>query len=402
MGRTSRRQGALRAVHYAIVLLLFTAACRESGEPTTTEEEEGPIRIGISISMTGELTDVARDMLAAERLWAEQDNTILGRPVELVILDDESSPETAARLYQRLITQEKVDLLLGPYGSGPSAAVATVADRADRFILMPGASASTVFTESEMAVQLLSPQQMLPNLALELAASEGYKTVATAAVDNPYGRDVVDGVLRFADEHGLEVVHKEFYELEVSDLTSLILSMKRNNPDVVYLGAEQSDGILFMRQAREQGLNPKMFILGPAAPTVQDFVDSLGETSEYVFGTAQWLSTAPWEGVPEFNELIRSELDVEPNYLHAIGYGGLEILKMIAEDAGTLEDDALMESAQQEFEAFLGPWKIDEDGIQTAQRSVITQILDGKIVAVYPEGEETEDYVLPTPTWDER
>lgn len=390
------------AVLFALVAPVVAACASAPG--TGGGGADDPVRVGLAVSLSGAEADTGAKLRDGAKLWVEEGHEIMGRPVELVVRDDESNPATAARLYSRLITVENVDLLIGPYGSGPSAAVAKVTDRHDRFILMTGASAASIFTGSDTAAQLMSPQLHLPQLALKLASEQGYQTIATAALDNPYGREVLEGVRLYADRFGMQIVHDEVYEQEPRDLSSLIINMKRQNPDVVYVGAYVPDGILFMRQAREQGLNAKMFVLGATGPVTQEFIDALGPTAEYVMGTAQWHPQAAYPGIDEFVQSFHQNYgeDEPVDYVHATGYAAMDVLSRLVQDAGSLEADALLEAAHAaDYQTLYGGYKLDEDAIQVAERGAITQIQDGEIVPVYPPGTDWEPR-LPTPPWSDR
>lgn len=377
----------------AVSAALLLSGCAGSTEPAgtepadspdTTAAAEGPIRIGMAVSLSGKTADTGAKMLAGVEHWIAENGTILGRDVELIVQDDESTPATAARLYERLISVEKVDLLLGPYGSGASAAVAPVVDRHERFIIMPAASAAKIFTESEMPVQLMTPQMHLPSLPLRLASEQGYKTIAIAGVNNPYGLETMTGATNYAKQYGLDVVLSEPYEEDSRDLSSLIVKMKALNPDVVYVGAYVPDSILFMRQARDQGLEPKMFILGSAGPVVPEFVESLAETAEYVMGTAQWHWGLTYPGVEEFlASWKKANPDIAVDYVQAAGYGMMELLAQLAEEVGSLDDKAMRNAAYASpHETIFGPFELDNDGIQVAPRGALTQIIDGQILTV--------------------
>ncbi|MGH2811780.1 MAG: amino acid ABC transporter substrate-binding protein, partial [Actinomycetota bacterium] len=312
-----------------LVAILFVAVLSAVACSPGTEagSEDGKIRIGLALSLSGALADSGEPILQGAEMWVEEGNKILGKEVELVVKDDESLPETDAKLYEYLISVENVDLLLGPYGSGNSAAVTPITDRHNRFILMTGASAAEIFGRSKTSVQLYTPQLHMPELPLRVASKNGYETIAAAGVDNDYGTEILRGIELYADEFGMDVVHKELYEETTQDLSSTILKMKQADPDVVYVGAYIPDSILFMRQAKEQGLEPKMFVLGPTGPVTQQFVDALGSNAEYVFGTAQWHPNAAYPGAKNFVESFKKENGEVPNYLHATGYGALEVLQ---------------------------------------------------------------------------
>lgn len=384
--------------------LMIMSALAACGDADAKVAGPATVRVGLAVSLSGANSDTGAKLRDGAEMWVKQGHKIDGMSVKLVVRDDESDPATSARLYDRLISTDKVDLLIGPYGSGPGAAVAKVADRHHRFILQTGASAKTIFTSSEMSVQLMSPQLHLPALALRLAEEKGYKTVAAAAVDNPYGTEVLEGVKLYTDKLGLSLVHEEKYPEDARDLSSMILKMKDEHPDVVYVGAYVPDGILFMRQAKQLGLNPQMYVLGATGPVTPQFPDSLGKTADYVMGTAQWFPGAPYPGAQEFVDAWNKEHpDVSADYVQATGYGAMEVLSKLVKDAGSFDDDALLKAALvADYKTMYGGFKLDKDGVQIAERGVVTQIQDGKIVAIYPEGSTTSKPMLPTPHWDQR
>lgn len=381
-------------------LLPLLAAC---GGASGGGSGAGPVKVGLAVSLSGAEADTGTKLRDGAQLWVDEGHKILGRDVELTVRDDESSPATAARLYERLITVDDADALIGPYGSGPSAAVAKVTKRHNRFILMTGASAASIFKGSKTAVQLMSPQLHLPAPALKLASEKGYKTVAAAAIDNPYGQEVLSGIKMYTAKEQMQLLSSDVYPEDARDLSSLIIKMKKEQPDVVYVGAYVPDGVLFMRQAKEQGLNPKMYVLGATGPVTPEFVKGLGATAEYVMGTAQWVPQANYPGVDKFVAAWKKAHPDKPvDYVQATGYAAMDVLSRIAKDAGSLDDEALLKAAHAaDYKTLYGPFKVDEDGIQIAQRGVVTQIQNGKIVPVYPSGMGAEPK-LPTPPWSDR
>lgn len=385
-----------------VTAAVLIGACGGQTGASSDSSGEGPLRIGMAVSLSGATADTGEKQLAGVQHWIDEGGTLLGREVELIVQDDESNPATAARLYERLITVEQVDLVLGPYGSGPSAATAPVVDRHGRFMIMPGASAAEIFTDSEMPVQLMTPQRHLPALPMRLANEHGFETIAISGVTNPYGTETVSGAENYAEEYGLDVVLNEQYEEDARDLSSLIVKMKALDPDVVYVGAYVPDAILFMRQARDQGLEPKMMILGSGGPVVPEFVEALGPTAEYVMGTAQWSPDLTYPGVEEFLASWEEEHpDVQADYVQAAGYGMMQLLDQLAQEAGSLENNALRDAAYaRSYETIFGPFELDDNGIQIAERGAVTQIIDGEIRAVYPES--SIEPQVPIPAWSSR
>ncbi|MCB1699186.1 MAG: ABC transporter substrate-binding protein, partial [Halioglobus sp.] len=168
-----------------------------------------PIRIGTTQSLSGPLEEFGTNQLRGLQMWVGDVNgrgELLGRQVELVHYDDGSDPARSAELYQKLITEDKVDLLLGPYSSDITLAAAQVAEANDIPMLTLAASADEIWAQGyENIVGLDTPSSRYMDIALENAATQGARTMALVWVETDFGRDVVGGVRAKAAELGIKI-----------------------------------------------------------------------------------------------------------------------------------------------------------------------------------------------------
>ena len=235
-----------------------------------------PVRIGFSLPLTGIFAPAAPSQKNAYELWREQVNAKGGldvagtkRMVEFVSYDDQSDPGQAAKIYEKLISQDKVDLLLGPWGTPHHFAVAGVLERYK--FPMVGDTAASVQLRDLKPGYIWFPTSALPDeqgkqLPL-LLKSLGVKTVAITTAQHPFSLENKKFIVEGLKANGIEIVSNAEYPLDIRDMTALISSLKQANPDAELSLSMTGDSVLYTRQAKELGFTPRVqFVLvGPAA-----------------------------------------------------------------------------------------------------------------------------------------
>ncbi|MBI4307543.1 MAG: amino acid ABC transporter substrate-binding protein [Chloroflexi bacterium] len=384
-----------------LVLALFLAGCAPA-VPTGK-----PIVIGASLSLTGSYARTGQDMKNGIDLCLKDINArggLLGRPVDLKFYDDESKPETGARLYERLITADQVDLLLGPYSSPVTSAASTVAEKYKYPMVATGASSAELWGRGyKYLFQIYTADGRYMDGAIELAAAQGLKTVAIINENTVFAKGAAAGAAAKAKEKGLQVVFQEEYRPGVKDLTATLQKVKALAPDVIVGGTYLPESVLITRQAKELDVNPKMFAfsVGPALP---DFTKNLSADAEYIFGASQWEPTLALPGVKEFVEKYKAAYEGrDPSYQATGGYGGCQLLEQAVKKAGSLDREKLRETlASLETTTVYGAYKVDATGAQVAKPSYMTQVQKGQRVIVWPTDAATAKAIFPTPPWSAR
>ncbi|MEE4143323.1 MAG: ABC transporter substrate-binding protein, partial [Halieaceae bacterium] len=193
-----------------------------------------PIRIGTTQSLTGNLQEFGTNQLRGLQMWVGDVNArgeLLGRPVELVHYDDGSDPARSAQLYKKLIQEDQVDLLVGPYSSNITMAASQVAEQFDIPMLTLGASADAIWSRGyENIVGLDTPSTRYMDIALETAAARGAKTLALVYGDTDFTRDVVPGVRSKAQELGIQLVMDES-ATSIGDIAAMVKRLRSANAD---------------------------------------------------------------------------------------------------------------------------------------------------------------------------
>ena len=205
--------------------------------------------------------------------------------------DDESKPETGAKLYEKLITDDKVDLLIGPYSSDVTLTASTVAEKHGMPMVSSGASSNEIWERGyKNTFGLYTLADIYMDQIIELGKAKGLKKIALVYENTSFPRDVARGVRNKAKALGMQIVFDEEYGKASTDFTSMIVKIKAKKPDMIIGGSYLPDSTAFMRQAKENRLYTKIFAfaVGPGLP---DFGKNLGLDAEGVMGNTQWEPT---------------------------------------------------------------------------------------------------------------
>ncbi|MEK6712058.1 MAG: amino acid ABC transporter substrate-binding protein [Nitrospinota bacterium] len=366
------------------------------------------IVVGGSLSLTGPFSEPANRMSNSYRMYVDELNARggwLGRKVKLVLLDDKSDNQTAIRLYEKLIVEDKVDLLVGPYASAPTDAVANVVERYKFPMIGVGASSLSIWSKGrKYTFNVIQVAQDYQKGALHLAKEIGLKRIAVISQDTLFPRQAAEGVVAWAKELGLEVVLNENYPTKQTDFSALLQKIKVRRVDAIISNSYFADAAAQLRQMKEQNFNVKMFssTVGPALPR---FPEELGPIAEYVLGYSQWeplpdILKNP--GMAEYIASYQKRFNEVPNYHAGQAYAGLQILETAIKKAGSIDKAKLWETLKGlETTTILGRWKVD-DRLMNEHEGLTFQIQNGKRLVVWPPRYAQTKAKLPMPDWDKR
>lgn len=390
---------------------LIAAGCADGDEDGSATDSDEPILIGGTLGLTGAYSGPSAAYKAAYDYWAEQVNAkggLLGRRVDLRIYDDESNPTTAQQLFQRLINQDKADLLLAPYTTAVGGAVVPLAERAGKVLWNGGFVSKDLHGRSKLMVTswlYQEPEYSRPlfEYFATLPAEQRPKTVAVVTAQNPFtvvardGHDGDGGVLNYAKDAGMRVVFNEEYDQRATDLTSLVQRARAANPDVFIALSLPNDGSLMARTVHQAGFAPRYYCsCGSQVTTLPNWKD-LGAAGVNVFSTTMaWPGQADHPGLQELFDHLRQKLDY--TVMPAYGAGGLAILQVLEQavtGAKTLDQRKLRDYVgSHEFQTAVGRLKYAEDG--TAEfGALLVQYQRGGNQVIWPADAATGKAVAP-------
>jgi len=366
-----------------------------------------PVKIGASLSLTGSYSALGQNQQRGYQLCAKHVNEkggVLGRKVEFVLYDDKSEAATGVRLYERLITQDKVDAIMGPYSSAITEAVANVNEKYKMPMVAPMASTTSIFKKGRKFIFMVqSAAEVYLEGLIDMAAKNRLKTVALINEDTLFPKATVNGTIDLAKQKGLQVVFVEGYPKGNTDFSAILTKIRTANPDVFGAATYFDDAVAITRQMRELNVNPKMYgvTVGGDLPK---FYDLLGKNAEFVYGATQWEPELPYPGAKEFTESYKKEFPgADLSYHSAGGYGGCQILVEGIKRARSLDGEKIRaEIAKMDLTTVYGGFKVDEGGFQVSHKMVMFQWQGGKKVIVWPDDLATGKVRYPTPPWSQR
>jgi branched-chain amino acid transport system substrate-binding protein len=383
-------------------------------------EAQPPIRIGASLTQTGVYAALAQDQLRGYQLCVKHVNEkggVLGRKLDLTLYDDGSDPATAVRLYEKLITRDKADLVLGPYGSGPTEAVADVNEKYKMPMVAPTAATTSIYRKGRKFIfSMASPSEVVLEGLIDLAAKKGLKTVALINADILFGRAVIQGAIELAKKKGLQVVFIDAYPRGNTDFSTILTKVRAANPDVLGGATLFEDAVAITRQMKTLNVTPKMTVL-TVGVDLPKFYEVLGRDAEFVYGVTPWVPelvdlragglipiARQYPGAREFVESYKKEFPgADLSLQSAAGYGGCQILVEAIRRVGSLDSGKLRDAIlKMDHNTVYGGFRVDRDGVQIGHKLVMFQWQDGKKVIVWPEELAPVKARFPTPPWSQR
>jgi len=370
--------------------------------PTTAQT---PIRVGATMSQTGAYSTQgvpARNGYLLCQKHVNAKGGLLGRKIEFLIYDDQSDIKTAPTLYEKLIVEDKVDAVMGPYGSPLTEAVAPVTEKHRKVMLAPLAATSSIWEKGRRYLFMqLGPSEMFLSGLIDVGARHGLKTVALISEDTIFPKSAAKGTMDLARKKGMDVVLHEEYAKGTKDFSAVLAKVKTAKPEVLGIAsANLSDFIAFTRQMKEHDVNVSM--LGTTT-AVAEYQQELGKAAEFGYGASPWEPSVPYPGVKEFVETYQKEFGKAPS-LHAAGaYAGCQLFMEAARQAGSLDSEKLREQLLKlKTTTIFGDYAVDERGYQIANKGLFVQWQDGMKVVVWPDQFATAKPRVPTPAWSAR
>ena len=360
-----------------------------------------PVRIGFSIAQTGLFAAAAPSQLNAYELWKEEVNAAGGldvagekRPIEFVMYDDQSNPEQTVRIYEKLITEDRVDLLLAPWGTPMHFAIAGVLEK-HQFPLVGNSAASVQLRELKPG-NIWFPTSAIPDrMAAELAKmlkANGAKSAAVLTNQLPFSLEIKQFLIPELEKAGISTPVNDEYPPDVKDMTALLGKVKQAAPDAVLALSYPNDSILYMNQAKEAGIAaPFQFVL--VGPTIDFFGKMFGKDLDGIVTIGHWTpAKADWPKAKPFFDAYVAKFNANPDYLDsALAYMSCEILQQAVAKAG-LDKAKLREAiSTTTFDTINGPVKFE--GVQNATTPTsFLQFQNGQAQLVWPPEAATAPY----------
>ncbi|HUI96014.1 MAG TPA: amino acid ABC transporter substrate-binding protein [Xanthobacteraceae bacterium] len=358
------------------------------------------IVIGATASETGAFAVDANYHLKGEELAVDDANAHggwLGRKVALKHYDDKSDPGTAVRLYTRLVTEDRVDLLIGPYSSGITQAVVPLINKYKMATIDPGASLPDIFAAgNKWNFQGLPPSSTYLDALLPLAKDHGAKTVAILALKSAYSLACASARTAQAKQLGFNIVYQTTYTLPQPDFSSIALAVKNADPDVVIACSYFPDSVGIAQGLHQDQFAPK-FLAATIGPAEAEFPKTLGPVADGIMSNTSWWPTLKTPDNAGFVARYKAKYNGEtPDYHAASGYAAVQTLGAAVAATGSTDQEKIRDwLTKNEVPTVQGTFKVDANGLSTGFHQYMLQIQNGALKLIEPPADAQAKPIIP-------
>jgi branched-chain amino acid transport system substrate-binding protein len=374
------------------------------------------ITLGASVQLTGRLANTGRYYgdgyaIAIDRINEKGGVSVGGKKHKLAlkVLDSQSDVNLGVRQCVQLLTQDKVNFLLGPFSSNDALDQSSVAEKYQVPMVQGGGASSQIFSRNYKYIFGTLPpadDYYASTIKMLMKMNPKPKTVALVAADDSFDVSVAKGTRKLLKEAGLELVVDKEYRENNSDFSSILSLAKSKDPDVLLWSGHEAEALNFIRQAKSLGMSPKLMYGFTVGVPTADFRKALGKDAEYAFGMTPWLPSKELKdeyfGDAEmFAKEYQKRFGYAPDYHAASAVADVEAYAKAIAAAGSLEPAKVRDAlAKVDFPSLYGKVKFQPNGQISLPQTVI-QIQNGEVVEIF-----TEDFLgkprYPLPPWAKR
>jgi branched-chain amino acid transport system substrate-binding protein len=404
--RTSK--GVLLLLAVAAVATTAAATAGASSQRTTA----GPIKIGISLSFSGDFSDPGKAAKRGYQLWQSVVNAhggLLGRQVQLKIVDDASSPNQVVTNYQNLINRDHVDLVFGPFSTLLTAPAARIANRFGYAFVEPSGGGPAVFAEKLPNVFFAQPAPIIncgdpfAHFLLSLPKAQRPKTAAYPSLDDPFSSPIADRMRGQFQAAGIKTVFKTIYPPETTDLTPIVEKVASKHPDMVVAGTQSVDAYAQVKAMIQLKFNPKYLFLSNGASSPTEFPDKVGRgNTTGIFSCGDWF---PDSNAPGNGQFIKAYLKKYGGNAFGIDSGSAEayavgqIIEAVAKKTGSIDNKTIIKTLHSgKWPTVEGYLSWDKYGSPKGS-DILVEWIGGKLLPVYPSSVALHKPVVPKPSW---
>lgn len=405
-------------IRMAALMALVAVGVLGMGGGMVRAEDMPTIRLGAAVSLSGKYSSNGVYTRNGYDLAVKRINERGGVKVgdksykfEIVYYDDESTPARGAQLAERLIQQDGVKYLLGPYSSGLVEAMAPVTEKYGVPMVEANGAAISLFRKGYkyLFAVLSTTDQYLKgavDIAAHQAADPAKVKIAMAFENDPFSQDVRDGVLEDAKKYGMKIVVDDKLPPELSDMSATLTKVKLLKPDILIVSGHDKGAATAIRQIADQRVNVPMLAMTHCDSA--QIAERFGKAAEFTLCAAQWAPSLSYSDnifgkASDYAALYEATYREPTPYQAAESSAAVEVFADAFTRAGSLDPKAVRDAlSQTNLASFYGPIKFDETGKNVDKPTILYQVQDGKYVVVYPEKWAEAKLRAPTPVWDKR
>jgi branched-chain amino acid transport system substrate-binding protein len=404
-----RRLGSVAVGALAAASLVGGCASSGSGSGSSSS---GPLLIGASVSLTGDFSDSGKAVQRGYQLWADTVNAkggILGRKVQLKIVNDASSPTQVVTNYQNLINKDHVALTFGPFSTLLTIPASQVAHRYAYAFLAPAGGGPKVFEQNLNNFFFVQPApttqsgDVFATYVLGLPADQRPKTAAYAELDDPFSAPIAESIRQKFEAAGITTVYKQVYPSETADLSPVMAALAATKPDVIVGGTQSEDAYAQVKALVQLKYDPKMMYLSNGANSPLEFPDKVGAgNTEGIFSSADWFPGSTAAGSDEFTAAYTKKyggtaqtIDDSSAEAYAVG----QLIEAVAAKSHKVDNATIISDLHSgTWPTLLGDLSWSANGAPKGTFNLV-QWQGGKLLPVYPSSIAQAAPVAAKPAW---
>jgi branched-chain amino acid transport system substrate-binding protein len=370
-----------------------------AAQTTAAAPTGNPIKIGASLSLSGDFSDDGKAFQQGYQLWADTINKnggLLGRPVQMDIVSDASSTDQVQTNYQKLINVDKVDLTFGPYSTLLTKPASVVANRFGYALPEGAGGGPSVFTQGlhnvfDVSLPVANNLDNFAKYLLSLPAGQRPTTVAYATEDDPFTQPQVDRVKSELEQGGMKTVSYQVYPAETTDFNPIADKLIASNAQVIVVGTMLPDIIAYVQRFQQQHFNPQALIATAGPDQGAEFLKAIGgaPTAEGIMVPNDWYPDA---NNPGNQDMVKAYIakyggkpaDISADVAEAYSVG--QVIQQVVQKIGSLDNAKIIAELHSgdTFTSVQGPVKFDPTGQNTDATAYLFQWQNGSLVPVYP------------------
>jgi len=372
----------------------------------TTSAYSETVKVGVLLHLTGDLGQFGQMQkkslqIALEDIRAQYDN---GKTVELIFQDTSTVPEDVRTAVNALIN-ERVAMIVCGTSSVAGWVAASIAQSYKVPLLFATATEDKITEQGWGYVFRLNPpfSEYRNGLLWFLSEVVRPKTIAVLRAKGFTGMLSSSEMVDYCRKAGYDIVFDHIYQDDMSDFRPLLRQVKKLNPDVVSMASYLNDAVQIMRQSKELGLNPLLFVGLGGGFTLPQFGEQAFDAANYVYAVSVWNPSVPYGGSKEYYEKYLSRYHARPDFHGAEAYAGMQVIANAMDRAQTVDSEGLRKAlSSTDMTTIIGPVKFISYGKKTQQNRLPTylvQWVDGEMKTVWPPQLACRAYVFPFPGW---
>jgi len=399
------------AIGSLAIAALTVSGCSGNGGSGEGGGSDDPIVIGISLPLTGDFSEPGKGVERGYEAWRDivnENGGLLGRQVELKILDDQSNADRVVSDYESLIAQDGVDLVFGPFSTRLVVPSARVAQEYGMLFVEPAGAAAEVFEQGFDNLFYAAPaiaDDHYNNLAeylLALPDDQRPQTASVASMDDPFAQGTAYGLRDKLEEAGVEILVDEVYPPNTTDFSTIAAKIAQADADLVIGGTQYQDAVNLIIALQQLDYQPELAAFS-TAPTNPEFASAIGGSTEGILAPTGYSPQSTYESNVEFVEKYTEMHGNPPAEDEANAYTTGQVVAAAVEAVGCAEQGECQQELidwlrENTVDTVVGPLSWDDKGKPTGAH-LIQQWVDGKIQIVLPEDVKETEFLYPKPTW---